>query len=62
MCVCVIQCSIVCPDEDVSETVTFWAIMTKVRLEAIMWVSLGIILLKDDTCTYILASRVQVLL
>lgn len=32
-------CSILCPNGDTSGHVTFWAVMSKVRLESFMWVS-----------------------
>ena len=31
--------SIVCPEEEADYAITFWTVMSKVRLEAVMWVS-----------------------
>ena len=42
-CVYIVMCSsIVCPEEE-SASLSLWTIMSKVRLEAFMWVSTGLI-------------------
>ena len=48
---CVIMlclCSIVCPEESSPHAITFWTVMSKVRLEAFMWVC--------DTCSSYLCN------
>ena len=36
--VCCCCYSIICPDEESVHPVTFWTVMSKVRIEAFMWV------------------------